>query len=150
MPILNYTTKVDVYKTLGEIQADLVKHVARKIMTEYDEAGSPKTVCFEIMTGYGLREIQLPARAEAVKKVLEKQKVKCDYQQACRVAWRIVKDWVESQMAILEAEMVSMDEILLPYMVDRSGRTVFENYIKHQSLLEEGKEENEKQSFCAE
>ena len=27
MPLLNYTTKVDVYTTIGEIQKQLVKHV---------------------------------------------------------------------------------------------------------------------------
>lgn len=38
MSILNYTTKVDVYKTIGEIQSVLVKHGARKIMQDYDAA----------------------------------------------------------------------------------------------------------------
>lgn len=32
MPIMNYTTKVDVFATLGEIQGQLVKHGAKKIM----------------------------------------------------------------------------------------------------------------------
>lgn len=36
MPIKNYTTDVDVYKTLGTIQADLVKHGAKKIVQDYD------------------------------------------------------------------------------------------------------------------
>ena len=39
MPLLNYTTKVDVYTTLGAIQGQLVKHGAKKIMQEYDDAG---------------------------------------------------------------------------------------------------------------
>ena len=30
MPLLNYTTKVDVYTTLGAIQGQLVKHGAKK------------------------------------------------------------------------------------------------------------------------
>lgn len=30
MPILNYTTKVDVYTTIGAIQGALVKHGAKK------------------------------------------------------------------------------------------------------------------------
>lgn len=30
MPILNYTTKVDVYTTIGAIQGTLVKHGAKK------------------------------------------------------------------------------------------------------------------------
>jgi hypothetical protein len=30
---------------------------------------------------------------------------KCTEDQAQRVAWRIVKDWVEAQMAIVEAQL---------------------------------------------
>lgn len=73
----------------------------------------------------------------AVMAVLHKQKVKCDREQAERVAWRIVKDWVEAQMAILESEMVHMDEIFLPYMVNNSGQTFFQAYRSNQLLLEE-------------
>ena len=38
-------------------------------------------------------------------------------QQAIRTSWRILKDWVEAQMALLETGMVTMDEIFLPYML---------------------------------
>lgn len=53
------------------------------------------------------------------------------------VAWRIVKDWVEAQMAILESEQVQMDEVFLPYMVNNRGQTIFEVYQSGQLLLEE-------------
>lgn len=137
MPILNYTTKIDTFQTVGEIQGILAKHGARKMMIEYDGKGEPETIAFEILTPYGSRGIKLPSNWSAVFAVLKKQKVKCDEEQAKRTAWRIVKDWVASQMAILEAEMVSMDEIFLPYMVDKSGRTLYENYLDNQILLEE-------------
>lgn len=136
MPLLNYTTKVDVYTTLGAIQGQLVKHGARKIMQDYDEAGRISALSFLIDTPTGARGIRLPANVEAVHKVLEKQKVRCDREQAERVAWRIVKDWVEAQMAILESEMVQLDEIFLPYMIGAGGQTLFEAYRKNQLLLE--------------
>ena len=139
MPLLNYTTKVNVFNTLGEIQAQLVKHGAKKIMQDYDEAGHITALAFMIDTPLGPRGIRLPANAEAVHTVLLRQKVKCDRDQAERVAWRIIKDWVEAQMAILESEMVQMDEIFLPYMIDRSGKTLFQKYQNGQLLLEEAK-----------
>ena len=37
--------------------------------------------------------------------------------QARRTAWRILKDWVQAQMALLETNMVDMEEIFLPYML---------------------------------
>lgn len=136
MPLLNYTTKVNVFATLGEIQAQLVKHGARKIMQDYDGDGHITALTFSINTPAGTRGVRLPANVDAVHKVLTKQKVKCDREQAERVAWRIVKDWVEAQMAILESEMVQMDEIFLPYMVNDKGQTFFAAYRSNQLLLE--------------
>jgi len=135
MPLLNYTTKVDVYTTIGAIQGCLVKHGARKIMQDYDSEGRPQALCFAIDTKFGIRGVKLPANVDAVHKVLGAQKVKCDREQAERVAWRILKDWVEAQMAILESEMVQLDEIFLPYMLTKDGSTTFELYQNNQLLL---------------
>lgn len=136
MPLLNYTTKVNVYTTLGEIQAILVKHGAKKIMQDYDDEGRITALAFGVETPAGPRGIRLPANVDAVHTVLAKQKIKCDREQAERVAWRIVKDWVEAQMAILESEMVQLDQIFLPYMVNDKGQTVFEVYRNNQLFLE--------------
>lgn len=138
MPLLNYTTKVDVYTTLGAIQGQLVKHGAKKIMQDYDDHGRIAALTFLIDTPAGMRGIRLPANVDKVHSVLHRQKIKCDREQAERVAWRIVKDWVEAQMAILESEMVQMDEIFLPYMVNNNGQTFFEAYRNNQLMLGEG------------
>jgi len=135
MPILNYTTKVDVFATLGEIQAQLVKHGAKKIMQDYDDSGHITSLSFLIDTPDGPRGIRLPANVDAVWAVLTKQKVKCGRDQAERVAWRIVKDWVAAQMAILESEMVEIDEIFLPYMMNDSGQTLFQCYRNKQLAI---------------
>lgn len=136
MPILNYTTSVNVFKTLGEIQMQLVKHGAKKIMQDYDDDGNIVALSFLVDTPTGPRGIRLPANVDAVHAVLTRQRIKCDREQAERVAWRIVKDWVEAQMAILESEMVQMDEIFLPYMVNGSGQTLFQAYRDNQLMLE--------------
>lgn len=105
---------------------------------------SPKNgdVFSDIDTKLGMRGIKLPANVDAVHKVLNRQKVKCDREQAERVAWRILKDWVEAQMAILESQMVQMDEIFLPYMIAKEGLTTYELY-KNNQLLLGGPSENE-------
>ena len=132
MPIMNYTTKVDVFATLGEIQGQLVKHGAKKIMQDFDDDGHISALSFLIDTPNGPRGVKLPANVDAVLAVLTKQKVKCDRDQAERVAWRIVKDWVAAQMAILESEMVQIDEIFLPYMLNDKGQTLFQCYRQNQ------------------
>lgn len=136
MPIKDYSTKVDIFTTLGEIQGMLVKHGAKKVLQEFDDDGNVQSVSFMINTPMGTQAVRLPANVDAVQKTLEKQKVKADRAQAQRVAWRIIKDWVAAQMAILESEMVSMDEIFLPYMLDSDGQTtVHQLFVKNQLLL---------------
>lgn len=137
MPIMNYTTRVDVFATLGEIQGQLVKHGAKKIMQDFDDDGHISALSFLIDTPNGPRGVKLPANVDAVRTVLTKQKVKCDRDQAERVAWRIVKDWVAAQMAILESEMVQMDEIFLPYMLNDKGQTLFQCYRQNQLSIGE-------------
>lgn len=117
MPLKNYTTKISAYQSIGEIQAMLAKAGANKILQEL-ENGSVTGISFEINTPYGYRQFKLPAHTDKVQQVLKKQKVNVDRAQAEKIAWRILKDWVAAQMAILETEMVSVDEVFLPYMLN--------------------------------
>lgn len=133
MGLLNYSTSIDVHKTLGEIQKILVEHGARKILSEYSN-GRICELSFVIDTPSGERGIKLPASVAPVLRVLEQQKgkrkisVKVDYEQAERVAWRIIKDWIEAQMAILDTQMVKMEEVFFPYMLNNQGQTLFQAY----------------------
>lgn len=140
MAILNYTTTVGVHKTLGEIQQNLVDHGARKLMFDYDGQGHITSLIFSIATPDGEGGVKLPANVAAIYEVLKQQKkagkikTNLDYAQAERVAWRILKDWVEAQMAILETQMVQFEEVFLPYMLNNKGQTFFEAYQRKQLM----------------
>ncbi len=138
MAIKNYTSGVDVYTSLGAIQGALAQHGARKIMIDYDAAGKPTGVIFGIDTPDGPRGFILPANVDGVMAVFARQKLKADRQQAERTAWKNVHDWVQAQMAIIEAGMVSMDEVFLPYMTDGRGNTLYQLYQGGQLALGEG------------
>lgn len=140
MAIKNYTTTIDVYKSLGEIQGALASHGARKIMVDYDAAGQPVGVMFGIETPDGPRGFSLPANVEGVRAVFTRQKVKASPGQAERTAWRNVRDWIMAQMAIIEAGQVQMDEVFLPYLTDGKGRTLYQLYQGGQLALGDGKE----------
>lgn len=138
MPIKNYTTKIDVYTSLGEIQGALASHGARKVMIDYDEAGKPSGITFGIQTQMGQQVFCLPASSGGVAAVLVKQKVKANREQVARIAWRNVRDWIMAQMAFIEAGNVQMDEVFLPYLTDKSGKTLFQTYQAGQLLLGNG------------
>lgn len=128
MPMLNYTTKIRPDRTASEIQRMLSKAGARAIMLNYEE-GELAGLRFIIPTNFGEQAFTLPVKAESVHHVLRRQKgVAKGYQtleHARSVAWRITKDWLEAQLAIIETEMVSLEQVMLPYMETGNG-TVFE------------------------
>jgi hypothetical protein len=131
MPILNYTTSISAEKTIGEIQKLLQKAGAQAIMTEFDE-GIVSSISFRMMTPHGLIAFRLPCNTQGVFKAL-KQEAQPRYQtkeQASRVAWRIVKDWVEVQIAMLDAEQADTVELFLPFAQDNAGVTVYERLKK--------------------
>ena len=104
-------------------------------------------VCFTIQTLEGERGIKLPANSAKVQKVLHRQKQdpKCrnrsaiddSMEQADRVAWRIVYDWLGSQLAILETEMVDLEQVFLPYFINAAGQTLYEAYQQGRLALPE-------------
>ena len=136
MPIKNYTSEVDAYKSMGEIQKALAKTGARRIMTEYTEDSTPAGIVFSIMTGNGETGFMLPANVEGVRLVLEKQKVRADEEQARRTAWRILRDWVLAQCAIIESGMVETEEVFMPYITN-GKRTMYQLYKDGQLALPE-------------
>ncbi|GAJ09138.1 unnamed protein product [marine sediment metagenome] len=146
MALLNYTTSIEAIKTVGEIQGILAGHGAKSILTDYTADGQVEALAFKILTPQGEIGIRLPVNPEAVLQVLTKQnrlrKVPGRYinrPQAVRVAWRILKDWVQAQMAILETEMVKMEQIFLPYAITKDGQTVYDLFEQRQfKMLGEG------------
>lgn len=131
MPILNYTTEISAEKSIAEIQKKLAKAGAQAVLSEYDDEGVVTHVSFRLMTAHGPIFFRLPANVEGVHKALQKDK-RIDRpkyrtrEHAARVAWRICKDWIEAQLAIVEAELADMVEVFLPYAQTETGETVYE------------------------
>ncbi len=141
MAILNYTTTVDAFKTVSEIEYILLKHRAKSIMKNY-EGEAITGLSFLIDTGIQQIPVRLPVKVDECLKVLKKEKrenprkqIKDTREQAERVAWRILKDWIEAQMALLDIEMVRFEEIFLPYIEIPGGQTIYERLEEKQFLL---------------
>lgn len=123
MPILNYTTKVPVDKTMADLQKILTKAGAMAVLTEFDTKGNHEAVSFRIMVEKSPIAYRLPADVEGVIRALKKDKEYRDDAHARRVAWRIVKDWVEAQMA-------ELPQVFLPYAQTSNGQSFYER-VKH-------------------
>lgn len=135
MSLLNYTTQIAVDKTVGEIQFMLAKAKAQAILTEYDN-GILAAVSFRIQTAHGLISFRLPANIQQVYQVMVRdQKIPHRLrtrEQATRVAWRIVKDWLAAQLAFIEAGQADITQLFLHCAQDPStGETVYERLLEN-------------------
>lgn len=141
MPILNYTTSVAASRSIGQIQSLLVKAGARALMQEYGDDGTATGIAFAIDTQFGMRQFRMPVNVDKVQAVLKRQRLQprfLERDHAERVAWRILKDWLEAQLAIIQTEMVTIDQIMLPYMRANADQTVYEIVAQNQMALPEG------------
>jgi hypothetical protein len=124
-----------------EIQSALAKAGASAIMAEYDSSGNIIALSFRLRTPEGDMSFKLPTSWEPVHETLKRQRVSPKYQtpeQALRVAWRITKDWIEAQLAIIETRMVTTAQVFLPYAVTKDGRSVYEYLASNNNILRLG------------
>ena len=80
MAILNYTTTVDSFKTVPEIEHILVKHNAKSIMKNYD-GESITGLSFLIDTGVQQIPVRLPVKVDELSGSAEERKEKQPSQQ---------------------------------------------------------------------
>lgn len=151
MPLVeNYTTKISAAKTAAQVQELLAAHGANRVMVEYDQ-GHPRAVSFEILTDFGLRQFTLPVDVEAMHALLKAEKksgrlpsisasLAQDPIHAERVAWRVVAEWLRAQMTLVASKMAPIDQVMLPYLVTDTGRTLYSAYRDQQiAVLEAGR-----------
>lgn len=146
MPTLNYTTKVPVAQTIAAVQSMLAEHGADAVAVMYENR-EPCGLSFKLTTPHGPRAFSLPVDTRAVQRLLVQQsedgKFRSDGyrntkmttpEHAARVAWRVLKDWLEAQLAMIEAQLVAFDQVMLPFM-HVGELTVYESYVQREDSL---------------
>lgn len=143
MPILNYTTEVPAERTVGEITTLLIRKGARSITTDYTAEGELRAVAFSMVVGGIPVMFQLPANVEGVATAMLKDKPwnskhRIDARkynakvrgQAKWVAWRILKDWVAAQMALIESGQAEAAQVFMPYAQQDNGQTMYQLFVE--------------------
>ena len=129
MPIANYTTTISADKTVGEIQGMLSRAGASAVMFEF-ESTIVTAVSFKIPHNDVMISFRLPSNIEKMYVYLQNSDIPHrlrSREQASRVAWRIIKDWLRAQLAIIETEQAEMVEVFLPYAQNpATGQTLYE------------------------
>lgn len=145
MFLKNYTSNVPVSQTIHRIEQVLLQCGVTGITKEYgpeqEIAAITFTVIFDKTTRYTIR---LPANKQAAWDALwkdyagtdisadgksvcfgsRKHKTRIEFkEQAERTAWKIVQDWVEVQMSMIQLKQAEFGQVFLPYVWDGKETT---------------------------
>lgn len=132
--IKNYTTSVSVERTISEIEQLLARYGARRILKDYDENGI-SALSFMIQFKEKFIPIRLPANTGKVVLMLNEQvrkgsiprKFRDNKEQARRIMWRVLLDWIDSQMTMVEIGQKELLEIFLSDVCEiSSNQTLFQ------------------------
>lgn len=144
--VVNYTTKVSVATTIAEMQQRLAAVGASHIGIGYDD-GVPTTLTFMLRGPHGERHFTVPVDIDPMQRLLrahwEAGRVKGGFsrdkflsrEHAARVAWRVMKDWLAATLAIVETQMLRLDEVMLPYLMVDENQTLAARYREHEDAL---------------
>lgn len=106
MAIKNYTSDMPIDRIFAELQQALVQHGARQIAYDYGDDGRVEGMRFTINVDGRFIPVKLPARVDKAQAVLQRQwetgvisqkngrEKTYGKEQAYRVAWRNILDWV--------------------------------------------------------
>lgn len=133
---LNYTTVIEASKTAGECIAMLADQIGMSY-----EARKPVGLTFRIETAHGLRQFSLPVNVEGVFKALVRANRNghiapryASRDQAERVSWRVVRDWLEVQLALVDAGVADLDDAMLAYVHVAPGVLMRDAYRENEHL----------------
>lgn len=138
MALKNYTTKVPANRSIAEIQEMLQKHGAVGMFMEYEKGtGRIDSMAFQLDFNGNKVSFKLPIKWRSAQVILQMERnPRANDDDYCyRVAWRILRNWLEQQLALVEIEMVEMQQIFLPYAVAQDGQTVYEKMLSNPKFL---------------
>jgi len=102
-----------------------------------DANGQPSGMSFKISCDGQEIPFRIPANPVGVLRALKKNAPysKQNPEQAQRVAWRIMKDYIEVQLAVVESEQAQFAEVFMGYAIVQGGQTMFQRFMENPSRL---------------
>src|SRR5437868_3227569 len=110
MKLKNYESRSPLPNIFNEIEKTLSSHGAKQIVRDY-ENGQIVAISFVIISKKAPLAVKLPARFDRVEQIFKTQGIRYKPEQPYRTAWATIRDWVSAQMALLDWEMVKMEEV---------------------------------------
>lgn len=149
MFLKNYTSEVPVPTTIMRIEQTLIRCGVNGIEKEYTREGSVIAITFRIQLEEDKpMRVRLPVDVDNACDMLYKEYMGSDLlpdgkiiygsrkrrerdsfrEQAERTAWKIIQDWVEVQMSMVQMKQADFREVFLPYFWN--GKRTFFSMVK--------------------
>ena len=132
----NYTSEVPAVRSIQRIEDMLITNGARQVLKDFDpDTRQLSGLAFIIPVNGTDVPFRLPARIDRVEAILRSQRrrpptetqARTIREQAQRTAWKILCDWVDAQMALVQLQQVDVCEVFLAYVYDvRKQQTYYE------------------------
>ena len=133
--IKNYTSSVPMLTSISRIEYRLAKAGALHIAKSYKNE-MPVGMMFQLDNGKGIPlTFKLPAKTDKVFEWLRYQRKRPPTksqlaqleQQANRTAWKILSDWIDIQISMIEIGHTEAMQVFLPYAYDvNEDKTLYE------------------------
>lgn len=132
--IKNYTTEVAASKSIEGIERLLIDFGATNIMKEYGPGGRITTISFIIVVENMRLPFRLPAKVQEVyvwlKKKFPQRKDATLLEQAERVVWKQLWDWVHITLSGIQLEQLETLEALFPYLYEIDKQQTYYQRVK--------------------
>lgn len=138
----NYTSGAADSAIFEAIRKSLATHRAKRIIFDYDDEGRAISIQFSIEISKDTLIFQLPARLENVEQLVQQShrsagrslRGQALRDQAYKTAWANIRDWLAAQMALIDAGMVQVEEVFLPYLMIDEHKTFYEAFAEQRAL----------------
>lgn len=142
---INYSTVIDPMKTVTECTELLARHGARKILTEYGPDRQPTGLSFQVDAPWGPQQFRMEVNPEGTYRVLAMARKRGEIaprfatrEQAARVAWRVLKTWVEVCLALSETGIVNLTQAMLSFAMTGPDTTQWDDFATARAITAGG------------
>lgn len=137
----NYTSTVPAAKSIAHIEAQLIAHKATQILKIYSPDGKIEALCFIMRLDARDMPFRVPAKVAECEKILRSRfkrphrgTFKTITDQAERTTWKIISDWLDSELALLELGQREFMEIFLPCLYDPIEKRTYFDVVKERGF----------------
>lgn len=144
--VKNYTSSVPVERTVARIEQTLSSIGVERVVKNYAN-GSVIGLEFSITIEAGkVLTFRLPVRLEnsivAIRNIPAYKRKPTEWikAQACRTAWKIMQDWIEIQVTLVQLGQAEALEVFLPFLLTKNGSRLYDRISRGEYRLLEGGE----------